>query len=148
MPILHEDLAVLINNTTWWVIMKDDHELQVPYYYRKYPERRPLYSSMTTHARAAVTIHQIVEFCNDDIEFAIETRDDMLSIIGYLQSYYERLLSRIDGYPDNHPHAIYAKKCKVALNVLKTHGNPQQDIADKQSNFNRTPTLVEILKRM
>ena len=45
MSIIYKDIAVLINNAMWEVMIADEHASTVPYYYRKHPEFATLYES-------------------------------------------------------------------------------------------------------
>lgn len=148
MPIIHSDLSETINKTVWEVLVDDNANLQIPFYYRKYPERKPFYNSDGGMSKSYVTIDNIVTYCNSNIVFSICKVDDLISIYSYLESYSNMLKENIDSLPPTHPHVRYYNKCVVAMDMLKKMRDHFTTVNENNSRFKQHLQLTDILKNI
>jgi hypothetical protein len=148
MSTVYSDLSDVINKTKWNVLVEDGRELKVPYYYQKFPERRPFYSESNSLSKSVATIHQIISMCNSEIVFSIPDEKDFVSIYKYLKEYSDVLSKNINKLPATHRNVRYYKKCKVALEELEIIGNMREGKERKQRKFEEEKQIVDILKHI
>jgi hypothetical protein len=147
MSIIYEDLSTLLNTSVWEVHMEDAGQLKVPYYFKKYPERKPLYYNESGMTTTMLTINQIITLCCNGTVFAIAKHEDYVSILKYFNQYMEELSHAIVGLPESSPEAIYYEKCKQAKRVLEELGDVVIRV-EQSGQLRGAPTMAELLARM
>lgn len=119
MAVIYKDITDTINKSKWEVVMDDERSLHVPHYYKKYPERRALYTPMTAMATSMISIHEMIEYASSNVVFGIKHRKDVIMVVDLLESYLTALLPRIASLPKHNKYVIYADKAKILHTLLE-----------------------------
>lgn len=84
---VYDSISDCINKIRFDCIVYDGSCERIPYYYRRYPDRAPLYEQEGGPARAVFTIAQMSHHFSRGATFTISKKEDVLLILDYCDRY-------------------------------------------------------------
>lgn len=135
MAIFYRDVADTINKTKFELRVPDTYEPKLPGYYRKFPERRPVYNASTPNTFTMMTIANMVEMATNDISFTIVKREDVLIIVDTMQDYVQKMRRelKLDDLPDHDPVKVFVINVEITLSKMcDTHDVAQAQVAHER----------------
>jgi len=145
---IYRDLADTMNKSKFEVRVPDNYEPVLPGYYRKYPERNPIYYGITEDCYATMTISGIVDMCVNNVTFTIVNRADVPLISEILEAYIKAIAVSVDALESSHPHKVFLNNCRLTLNTLRDSTNRAEREEEAESKVRKPKDLLSVLQRM
>lgn len=148
---LYADICEAINNVKFDLRVPDSYTPVVPGYFRKYPERESFLVDEQPFSFSKLTCAEIIDMCNQDIQFIISNRSDVEVIVGMITKYTDYLRDIAGGMPEDSKPNIDLGRCNVALNILRSHN--ERAVRDRtrdheSENGQDFQSIISILKKV
>ena len=145
---IYKDIADTMNKSMFEVRVPDSYEPVLPGYYRKYPERNPIYYGITEDCYATMTISGIIDMCVNKVTFTIVNRSDVPLICEIILTYINAIRGTIDPLPDTHPHKVFLNNCRYTLSVLRESKDKAVKEEEAESKLKKPKDLISVLQEM
>lgn len=148
---IYANISEAVNNVRFGVKVPDTYAPVVPGYYKKYPNRQPLFTENQPFSKSKMTCADIVDMCNNNIQFVITRREDVETIVGMITRYANDLQKMAEGMPETSNPAVHLGRCNIALNILRQHHtravNERKGV-ERDNNGQTLQSLLELSKWM
>jgi hypothetical protein len=86
---IYRDISDCINNAVFECQVYGDFIERIPLYFRKYPDRLPIYSNPQGHSQTKLTIAQMVNRFSKGESFAIFKPSDVVLVLRHCRTYID-----------------------------------------------------------
>jgi hypothetical protein len=144
---IYKEIDRMINESSFEVRVPDDYETKIPGYYKKYPNRRPMYYGETPDCYSRLPIARIIELCVNNIEFTIINRDDVPLICSFIDQYVTQASLYADQQEPTSELNVFLANCRNALGVLRHSNERVAKEVSQESKLTQTEDMFTLLRK-
>ena len=145
---IYPTIAETINKSLFEVMVPDTLELNIPTYYRKYPEFAPFYESTGTYSKANLPIKDIVYICYQGHQFEVVHQNDSILIVDLINQYLDEYREVVSNLPSDHPSSLLYKMCSHTNRVMGTQAQINRDNNEQKGLFRKPKSIADIIGKL
>ncbi len=140
MPAIYAAIDDCINKSTFECLVGEGYVERIPLYFKRYPDRAPLFTNPHGYAKAKLTVAQMVAMERGGENFAIVNNSDVPLIIEFLRMYTDSIAEFAKTLERGDPDTVFyyhALKFLEALQQFKERGshefNAKHNVEERHS---------------
>lgn len=147
---IYADISDCLNLAVFECQVYGEFVERIPLYFRKYPERRPLYERPQGHSKTNFTIIQMIDRFHKNEHFSIMRAEDVVLISRYLTGYIRELGPMIEKIEDEHDQSRrFLARAKAFLHTLRDKADDSKAFIEKSAGIVEAPkTAHSILSQL